>query len=419
MSRSLPPDIEDLLRQLAPQVLGALVRRYGHFDLAEDAVQEALLAAASTWSEADLPREPRSWLITVASRRLTDLLRNEQARRRREDRDAALRLPGDWLSPGADTGTTGDDSLVLLFLCCHPALTPASQVALTLRAVGGLSTTEIARAFLVSEASMTRRITRAKQQIARSGARFTLGRDDQGDGRLAVVLHTLYLIFTEGYATTSGPALHRPELTNEAIRLTRLVHGLLPEEPEVAGLLALMLLTDARRPARTGPDGALVTMEDQDRTLWRRDLITEGIALIEETLPRGPVGSYQLQAAVAAVHAEAKSVEDTDWRQIVALYDLMLRLADNPVVELNRAIAIAMASGPQAGLDRVESLGTHPELVAGHRWHSVRAQLLQRLGRNDDARRSYLTAARLTTSLPHVRMLHERAAALLPDASES
>ena len=304
---------EGLLRDLAPQVLGALVRRYGHFSTAEDAVQEALVAAATQWPVEGVPDSPRGWLITVASRRLTDLLRAEQARLRREDAVARWELPADRLAPGADEPSRdADDTLILLFMCCHPALSPASQIALTLRAVGGLTTAEIARAFLVPEATMTRRISRAKQAIRDSGLPFRLPPPAERGERLAAVLHVLYLVFNEGYASTSGPHLHRSELAAEAIRLTRLVHRLLPDDSEVAGLLALMLLTDARRPARTGPGGALVPMAEQDRTRWNVQAIGEGVALLSAALPRGPTGPYQLQAAIAAVHDEAPSAEETD-----------------------------------------------------------------------------------------------------------
>jgi RNA polymerase sigma factor (sigma-70 family) len=322
---------EDLLRELAPQVLGALVRRYGHFDTAEDAVQEALLAATQQWPSEGLPDNPRGWLITVASRRLTDLLRSEQARQRREDTVAQWVLPDQSLAPAADEpAADSDDTLILLFLCCHPSLTPASQIALTLRAVGGLTTAEIARAFLVPEATMTRRITRAKQSVKASGARFALP-PDRAD-RLDAVLHVIYLIFNEGYASTSGPSLQRVELAAEGIRLARMIHRLLPDDSEVAGLLALMLLTDARRPARTGPHGELIPMAEQDRSLWITDSISEGVALITDALPRSPVGPYQLQAAIAAVHDEAPSADETDWPQIMALYEVLMQLSDNPMV---------------------------------------------------------------------------------------
>lgn len=408
MIGSPAPRIEDLLRQLLPQVLGAVTRRYGHFDLAEDAVQEALIAAMRSWPASGMPHEPRAWLIKVASRRLTDMLRTEQARRRREEREAALRLPGEWLGRSAEEQVTTDDSLLVLLLCCHPSLTTASQIALTLRAVGGLSTAEIARGFMVSEGTMTRRITRAKAQIVRSGARFALGPDEPWTARLAAVLQVLYLIFNEGYAATSGPSLGRPELTRESIRLTRFVLRLLPGESEVAGLLALMLLTEARRPARSGSDGSLIPMERQDRTRWDGSLIAEGVALIESVLPRGPVGPYQLQAAIAACHAEATGIDDTDWAQIVALYDLLLERQDNPVVRLNRAVAVAMAHGSQVGIDLLADPSFDAQLSNDHRLHSVRGQLLERLERFGEAREAYARAVGLTTSLPHMRYLNAR-----------
>jgi RNA polymerase sigma factor (sigma-70 family) len=402
--------IEDLLRRLAPQVLGAVVRRYGNFDTAEDAVQEALLAAATQWPADGLPDDPRAWLISVGSRRLTDLLRNQQARRRREETVAARVLPDGWLAPAADRRPDADDTLILLFMCCHPTLSAASQIALTLRAVGGLSTREIARAFLVPEATMTRRITRAKQSIKDSGLPFGLPPNAEHADRLAAVLHVLYLIFTEGYASTSGPRLHRVELSAEAIRLTRLVHALLPGDPEVAGLLALMLLTDARRAARTGPGGELIPMAEQDRTRWDAGAIAEGVALITDALPRGVTGPYQLQAAIAAVHDEAPSADDTDWPQIVALYGLLLRISDNPMVSLNHAVAVAMAHGAPAGLELVDALAGR--LAGDHRLHAVRAHLLELTGDHAGARESYAAAARLATSLPQQRYLNARAARL-------
>ncbi|MDN3356261.1 DUF6596 domain-containing protein [Actinomadura sp. DC4] len=395
---------EDLLRTLAPQVLGAVVRRFGHFDLAEDAVQEALLAAAEQWPRDGVPASPRGWLVTVASRRLTDLLRAEQARRRREDTVAR------WTPPEPEPGPASDDTLVLLFLCCHPSLSPASQIALTLRAVGGLSTAEIARAFLVPETTMTRRITRAKQAVKDSGVPFALPQDRAG--RLGAVLHVLYLIFNEGYASTSGPHLQRAELSAEAIRLARLVHRLLPGDGEVAGLLALMLLTDARRPARTGPGGEPVPMAEQDRGRWDAERIAEGVALITEALPRGAPGPYQLQAAIAAVHDEAPDAEATDWPQIRALYGLLLRISDNPVVALNHAVAVAMAEGPRAGLDLVEALVAGGRLAGDHRLHVVRAHLLEMAGDHAAARACYETAAGCAMSLPQQRYLHRRAARL-------
>ena len=406
-------EIEGLLRQLAPQVLGALVRRYGHFDTAEDATQEALLAAATQWPSDGIPAIPRAWLITVASRRLTDLLRSEQARQRRESVVAERTLPEELLAPGPDAPRSdSDDTLILLFMCCHPSLSPASQIALTLRAVGGLSTAEVARAFLVSEETMTRRVTRAKQAIKGSGIPFRMPTGRQRAEWLAAVLHVLYLIFNEGYVSTSGAALYRTELAAEAIRLARLVHGLLPDDAELTGLLALMLLTDARRPARTGPDGELIPMAEQDRTLWNADQIAEGIALITEALPRGPTGPYQLQAAIAAIHDEASNAEATDWPQIVALYGLLVQMSDNPVVALNHAVAVAMAEGPEHGLELLEAIQGDERIAEDHRLHAVRAHLLEMAGDPGGARESYLEAARRATNLARQRYLHARAASL-------
>jgi RNA polymerase sigma factor (sigma-70 family) len=406
-------EAEDLLRRLAPQVLGAVVRRYGHFDTAEDATQEALLAAAMQWPTGGIPDNPRGWLITVASRRLTDLLRSEQARQRREDGVARWTLPAQRLAPAADRpAAESDDTLILLFMCCHPVLSPASQIALTLRAVGGLTTAEIARAFLVPEATMTRRISRAKQRIKESGVPFAMPPGGERGQRLGAVLHVLYLVFNEGYTSTSGPSLHRGELSAEAIRLARMVHRLLPGDAEVAGLLALMLLTDARRPARAGPDGGLVPMAEQDRSLWDASRIAEGVALITEALPRGPTGPYQLQAAIAAVHDEAPSAEATDWPQIVALYELLRQTSDNPVVALNHTVAVAMARGPHEGLDLLGKLEADERIADDHRLHAVRAHLLEMAGDRAGARDAYEAAARRTTNLPQRRYLHGRAARL-------
>ncbi|WBQ07629.1 RNA polymerase sigma factor [Kribbella sp. CA-293567] len=406
MAESVP---DDLLRELAPQVLGALVRRYGHFDTAEDAVQEALLAATRQWPGQGRPDDPRAWLIRVASRRLTDLLRNEQARQRRENTVAQWTLPEDRLVPPVDNSVpVADDTLILLFLCCHPSLSAASQIALTLRAVGGLTTAEIARAFLVPEATMTRRITRAKQRVRDAGARFSLPPDRAE--RLDAVLKVIYLIFNEGYASTAGPTLQRVELAAEAIRLARLVHALLPDDAEVAGLLALLLLTDARRPARSGPSGELIPMADQDRSLWLGAAIAEGVALVTDALPRGPVGPYQLQAAIAAVHDESPSWEETDWPQIVALYEVLLQLTDNPMVSLNHVVAMAMAHGPQQGLKLLADIEDDERLTRDHRLHAVRAHLLEQSGDATGARTAYELAATLTTSVPQQRYLNAKAA---------
>jgi predicted RNA polymerase sigma factor len=366
-----------------------------------------------------VPDDPRAWLVTVAARRLTDLLRAEQARRRREDTVAARALPDDWLSPPADRPPpASDDTLVLLFMCCHPSLSPPSQIALTLRAVGGLTTAQIARAFMVSEATMTRRITRAKQRVKDSGVPFRLPGAAERAQRTGAVLHALYLIFNEGYASTSGPDLHRAELAAEAIRLARMVHRLLPDDAEAAGLLALMLLTDARRPARTGRDGALIPMAEQDRTLWNAAFIAEGVELVTNALSRGVPGPYQLQAAIAALHDEAPTAEETDWPQITALYELLMRGSGNPMIALNHAVAAAMSRGPEAGLDLLEGLAGDDRLSGDHRLHAVRAHLLEMSGDGQGARAAYREAARRAMSLPQQRYLHARAARLEPDVPD-
>ncbi|MGW0480433.1 RNA polymerase sigma factor [Nonomuraea sp. NPDC003214] len=413
MDASATERLGDLLRELAPQVLGVLMRRYGGFEECEDAVQEALLAAASQWPAEGVPDSPRAWLITVASRRLVDHVRSEQARRRREVAAAVREAPDADLAPAPGEEGPGDrdDTLTLLFLCCHPALTPASQVALTLRAVSGLTTAEIARAFLVPEATMAPRISRAKQRIKAAGASFELPPPGERADRLDAVLHTLYLIFNEGYTASSGPDLHRGELTAEAIRLTRLVHRSLPGDGEVAGLLALMLLTEARRPARTGPDGGLVPLAEQDRGLWDAALAEEGTALVTAAMSASPLGPYQLQAAIAALHVQAPRPEDTDWEQIRILYGILGRIAPNPMVTLNHAIAVAMTRGPRAGLGLLESLDDDPRMARHHRLHAVRAHLQDLAGEHDAARENYRLAARLTTSLPEQRYLRQKAEA--------
>jgi RNA polymerase sigma factor (sigma-70 family) len=412
-------EVEDLLRQLAPQVLGTLVRRYGNFDAAEDAVQEALLAAVTQWPAEGVPDNARGWLVTVAARRLADQWRSEQARQRRETAVAAMRPVDEMVAPPADddAAVAGDDTLTLLFLCCHPELSPASQVALTLRAVGGLTTLQIARAFLVPEATMAQRISRAKARIKAAGASFTLPPEPERAERMRVVLHVLYLIFNEGYTTTTGPDLHRTDLTGEAIRLTRQVHRLLPADGEVAGLLALMLLTDARRPARTREDGTLVPLREQDRSRWNADSMAAGIALITRTLATAPVGPYQIQAAIAAVHAEAADVADTDWPQILALYDLLESVAPNPMVTLNRAVAVAMVHGPKAGLAALAALDADGRMAEHHRLDAVRAHMLEMDGDTAGALDAYRRAARLTTSLPEQRYLERQAARLTAAAS--
>ena len=396
--------VEDLLRDLAPQVLGAVVRHHGDFETCEDAVQEALLAATVQWPDEGVPANPKGWLITVASRRRIAMWRSDTARRRREEALAVLAPTDSAPAPGAD------DTLTLLMLCCHPSLTTASQVALTLRAVGGLTTAEIARGFLVPEATIAQRISRAKQRIKAAGAEFRLPPRGEFDDRLAAVLHVLYLIFNEGHTASSGPALQRVELTAEAIRLTRQLRDRLPEDGEVAGLLALMLLTDARRAARTSTDGALVPLAEQDRSRWDAAAITEGVDLITEALATAPIGPYQLQAAIAAVHDEAARAEDTDWPQILTLYEMLHSIAPGAMVALNRIVAVAMVHGPQAGLDQLAVAETDPALAGHHRVHAVRAHLLDLAGDHAAARTHYEMAARGTLSIPERRYLLARAA---------
>jgi RNA polymerase sigma factor (sigma-70 family) len=397
------PAIAGLLRELAPRVLGVLVRRNGNFEDCEDAVQEALLAAAASWPVDGVPKNPTGWLITTSSRRLVETWRKDAARRRREDTVALEPAP----PPGAAAET--DDTLALLFLCCHPELAGPSQVALTLRALGGLTTAEIARALLLPEATVGQRISRAKARIRDTGAQFRIPTARERDERLPAVLRTLYLIFNEGYTATSGEALNRVELTSEAIRLTRQLRASLPDEGEVAGLLALMLLTDARRGARTGPDGSLVALAEQDRRRWDQAAIAEGVAIIEATLPVATPGPYQLQAAIAAVHDEAAHADATDWRQILALYDVLAALAPGPMVALNRTVAVAMVRGPAAGLAELDDAAADPALGGHHRVDAVRGHLLDELGDREAARECYLRAAQRTRSLPERRYLLARA----------
>lgn len=413
------PNITDtaighLLRELAPQVLGAVARRHGDFEVAEDAVQEALIAAAMQWPAEGIPANPRGWLYHIALRRFTDRLRSDLARRRREEA-VASEVWADWAfvpPPDSDVGVDEDDTLVLLFMCCHPALTPSSAIALTLRAVGGLTTAEIAGAFLVPEATMAQRISRAKQSIKASGIPFSMPTDGERAQRMSAVLHVLYLIFNEAYTSSAGPDLHRTDLSNESIRLTRLLRARLPEDGEVAGLLALMLLTDARRAARTGPAGEIIPLDEQGRTLWDPRLIAEGIALVSGALSRGAVGSYQLQAAIAALHDEATRPEDTDWPQILALYGLLKRMSDNPMVALNHAVAAAMVHGPAAGLDLLKPLDTDARMRGTHRLDAVRAHLYEMSGDRERAIAHYRAAADRTTSIPERNYLTMKAARL-------
>ncbi len=418
MSRGMDSGFEHLLRDLAPQVLGAVVRRYGDFADAEDAVQEALVAAAVQWPREGLPDNPRAWLIQVASRRMTDHLRSELSRRRRE---TAVATQSGYLQPAADieSATEQDDTLILLFMCCHPALTPSSAIALTLRAVGGLTATEIAKAFLVPETTMAQRISRAKQSIKASGVPFRLPTAQERTQRLRAVLHVLYLIFNEGYTSSVGPELQRNELSGEAIRLARAVHALLPDDGEAAGLLALMLLTDARRAARTGREGELIPLTQQDRSLWDQKAISEGVALITATLSKGSVGAYQLQAAIAAVHDEAARVEDTDWPQILALYELLKRMSDNPMVMLNHAVAVAMVRGTRAGLDLINAIDADGRLTGHHRLDAVRAHLLELAGDDQAAIAHYQIAAGRTASLPERNYLMTQAARLRESTAAS
>ena len=400
-------DVEDLLRELAPQVLGVLARRTGDFDAAEDAVQEALLAAAVHWPHDGVPAEPRGWLIRTAARRMIDQWRSDRSRRARESLALLQETPVREVS-------NRDDTLTVFFMCCHPALTPASAIALMLRAVGGLSTAEIANAFLVGETTMAQRISRAKQSIQASGVPFQMPTPDEQATRLRTVLHVLYLIFNEGYTSSTGCELQRTELSDEAIRLTRLVHRLLPDDSEVTGLLALMLLIDARRPARTDGAGELIPLAEQDRTLWDQALIAEGIALTDRAVTAGPVGEYKLQAAIAAVHDRTRHADDTDWPQILALYGLLEQITGNPVVTVNRAVAAAMADGPSAGL---AVLDTVDERLAGHyRLYAVRAHLLEMAGDTQGALEHYRAAAARTTSLPEQHYLAKQAARLKTEA---
>ena len=417
-------DPGDLLRELAPQVLGALLRRFGHFDLCEDATQEALLAAALQWPREGIPENPRGWLITVGARRLMDAARSEQSRRRREDQVAVATPQSELLSPAADAdpGRDRDDSLALLFGCCHPALSAPSQIALTLRAVGGLTTAQIAAAFLVPEATMAQRISRAKQAIKASGVPLSVPADEPERGeRLRAVLHVLYLIFNEGYSATHSDELTRPDLSAEAIRLARWLHRLLPGDGEVAGLLALMLLTEARRPARTSPGGELVPLAEQQRSRWDRALIAEGVELITGALAAGTpaagaraagpaAGPYQLQAAIAAVHDEAENVDATDWPQILALYDLLDRVAPNPVSSLSRVVAVARVHGPEAGLGALDELESDRRMAGYHRLLATRAHLLGLAGQHGPAAAAYRDAARRATSVPERRYLSRMAA---------
>ena len=407
---------EDLLRELAPQVLGVITRRYGDFASAEDAVQEALLAAALSWPAEGTPGNPVGWLIRVAARRMTDQYRSDEARRRRELLAASCppTSPSPFTDPGPAPGQ--DDTLILMYLCCHPALAPGSAIPLTLRAVGGLTTREIAAAFLLPEATMGQRISRAKATLKAAGEPFRLPGPDQQAGRLRCVLHVLYLLFNEGYTTSSGPDLARADMSGEAIRLARMLRASLPGDPEVTGLLALMLLTEARRPARTGPGGELIPLAEQQRGRWDRSLITEGLTLLTGALRHGPgpAGEYQLQAAIAAVHDQAARPADTDWAEIQALYRVLERMTGNPMVTLNRAAAAAMADGPAAGLAILDTVAG--QLGEHHRYLSVRAHLLEQAGDQAGARAGFQAAAARAGNVREQQYLMTKAAQVAADS---
>lgn len=404
--------IEHLLRELAPQVLGVVSRRFRDFTSAEDAVQEAMLAAFKQWPQEGIPENPRGWLIRVASRRMTDILRNEMARRERETAITPEQEPAVTPAEEIEAEMDPEDTLILLFMCCHPALSTSSAIALTLRAVGGLTTAEIANAFLVPEATMAQRISRAKQSIRTSGVPFRMPAPHERKERQPAVLHVLYLIFNEGYVSSIGTQLQRLDLAKESIRLTRSALALLPDDSEIAGLLALMMLTDARRTARTGPDGELIPLDKQDRSLWNQAEIAEGTELLTLALSKGAVGLYQLQAAIAAVHDEAPRAEDTDWPQILALYELLQRVSPSPMVTLNHAIAVAMVHGPDRGLERLQTLDSDERFAAHYRLDAVRGHLYEKLGDFEKAIRHYRKAAAGTTSLPEQNYLMTQAARL-------
>lgn len=392
--------------------MAAMVRAYGDFAAAEDALQEAYLAAAEQWPASGVPRDPGAWLIRVASRRLIDQVRSEGARRRREQRVSRQE------STEPPQASASDDTLSLLVLCCHPALAPASRVALTLRAVNGLTTAQIAHAFLVPETTMAQRITRAKRTLRTSGARFELPGGEDLDRRVTSVLHVVHVAFTEAHAPSMGAEPVDVDLADEAMRTSRLLDSALRasgrDHAEASGLRALLLLTHARRPARIDSAGELVTLADQDRSRWLAPLIGEGIALLEEVLPRGGGGPFQLQAAIAAVHAEAECWATTDWPQILELYRMLVRLDSGPAVRLNLAVAASMVHGPQAGLRLVDALGANLSLRRHHRWHAVRAHLLESQGELEPARTAFAMAAQLTASLPEQRYLQRQIARLGP-----
>ncbi|NKR74171.1 sigma-70 family RNA polymerase sigma factor [Rhodococcus hoagii] len=400
--------VEAVFREERGRLLAALVSRFGDLDLAEEATSEAIEAALRRWPVDGVPSKPGAWLLTTARRRAVDRLRRDQVL---AARIAVLQVEADRAdpAPAADVGgELPDERLQLFFTCAHPALPAEDRTALTLRCLAGLTTSEVARAFLVPTATMAKRITRAKKRIQDLRIPFRVPGADELPQRLPGVLQVLYSIFTEGYAASTGPRLQRLDVAEEAIRLTRVLHRLLPGEREIAGLLALMLLVHARRGARTGPGGEMVLLEDQDRAVWDRPLIEEGGALVLVSLTGGPPGAYGVQAAIAALHDEAPDVASTDWPQIVALYDVLLRLVPSPVVAVNRAVAVALRDGPEAGLVLLDELADEPRLRSYHPYPAARAELLARLGRRDEAADAYRRALEAAGTAPEREYLERR-----------